>query len=324
MPKSPTCQPSPEQPASGDPAIGSRRPTSWRVGAPAWVVLGGLFVLLAAACSGERPYLLDATTTTTATTLAPAVADAPPVRSDCQTVAGPGPLQVVIESTASTNPCVALASYQRVEFVNNADGAVQFGLGAGSVLLQPAETVVSEPIGTLLPPGYTGVSSEVQPIIGIWVVDTQEDTLTGQQMGLRDLGPIEIGATLADASVALGAGIPAVEGACFVTSIDQDPYSPLLSVQDGAISMIEVFSPGQFTRSEIGVGTAEPDVVAVYGERLEEQPSPDGNPNRKLLVFVPADEADQVYRLVFELENGTVISMRNGLTQVALSGNACP
>lgn len=318
------CQPSPELGNSGDPTIRLGDSVGPRFRRSGWLLLTTALLLLLAACSGERPYLLDATTTTTTTTIAPAVADAPPVRSDCQAVSGPGPLQVVVESTASTNPCVALASYHRVEFVNNADGAVQFGLGAGSVVLQPAETMVTEPIGTLLPPGYTAVSSDVQPIIGLWVVDTQEDTMLGQQMGLRDLGPMAIGDTLAEASGALGAAIPTAEGACFVTNIDQDPYSPLLSVQDGAVSMIEVFSPGQFTRSEIGVGTAEADVRAVYGERLEEQPSPDGNANRKLLVFVPADEADQIYRLVFELENGSVISMRNGLTQVALSGIACP
>ncbi len=292
---------------------------------PMGLLVGAALLFVVAACSGERPFLLDATTTTTSTTttIAPAVSDGPPLRSDCQAVSGAGPLQVVIESTASTNPCVALASYQRVEFVNNAGSAVEFGLGAGSIALQPAETMISEPIGTLLPPGYTGVSSAVQPIIGLWVVDAQQDSMIGQQMGLRDLGPISIGGTLAEATAALGVAIPTAEGACFVTSIADDPYSPLLSVQDGTISLIEVFSPGQFTRSEIGVGTAEADVFAVYGAQLEEQPSPDGDPNRKLLVFVPADEADQIYRLAFELENGVVISMRNGLTAAALSGNAC-
>lgn len=296
--------------------------TSWRVVSG---LVGLLALFLLAACSGERPYLLDATTTTTTTTVAPVAEEAPPVRSDCQTVSGPGPLQVVIESTASSNPCVALAAHQRVEFVNNAAAPVEFALGVGTIVLQPAETTVSEPVGTLLPAGYTGVTSEIQPIIGLWVVDPQEDTVLGERMGLRDLGPISIGSTPADVSTALG-GVPiaAADGACFVTTIDQDPYSPLLTVADGAVSMIEVFTPGLMTRSEVGIGTAEADVVAAYGDQLEEQPSPDGNQNRKLLVFVPADEADQVFRLVFELENSQVISMRNGLTAATLAASGCP
>lgn len=284
-----------------------------------------LAALLVAACSGERPYLLDATTTTAPTTTAVAApaADVQPVRSDCQAVSGPGPLQVVIESTASTNPCVALASYQQVEFVNNAAEPVSFTLGAAPIALQPAESTISQPIGTLLGPGYTAVATAVQPIVGLWVVDTQEDTLFDERMGLRGLGPIEIGNTIAEVSDSLGVVLPNSDAACFVTSIEQDPYSPLLTIQDGAVSMIEVYSTNQFTRSEIGIGTAEDDVRAVYGARLEEQPSPDGDANRKLLVFVPADEADQIYRLVFELENGAVVGMRNGLSAVALAGVGC-
>lgn len=280
-------------------------------------------VALGTACSGERPYLLDGTTTTTAA--APAqVAEVDPVRSDCPAVAGPGPVQVVVEPTPTANLCVAVAAYQQIEFVNNTGEAIDVQVGPSPLVLRPAQSTLSDPIGQLLPPGYTGITSPAGPIVGLWVVDIQEDTLVGERMGLRSLGPIEIGDSLAEVADALATPLPTGQEPCFVTSIEQDPYSPLLTVQDGAVSMIEVYSPNQFTRSEVGIGTAEGDIRAVYGSRVEEQPSPDGDPNRKLLVFVPADDADQIYRLVFEVENGVVVSMRNGVSGVALTGVGCP
>lgn len=288
------------------------------------MLLLAVAALTAAACSGERPFFVEGQApTTTTTTTVPEVQTATPVRSDCQSITGPGPLQVVIESEVSSNPCVAMAAHQRLEFVNSSTDAVSFAVGTQTISLQPAETAVSEPLGTLVAPGYTAVESD-RPIIGLWVVDPLENTVADALMGLNELGPISIGQTPVEVSAALdGAAIANADGACFVTSIDQDPYSPLLTVRDGALTMIEVFSPGQVTRSQVGIGTSEADIVAAYGERVQEQPTPSGNPEEKLLVFTPADEADQQYRLVFEISNGVVTSMRNGLTEVALAGTGC-
>lgn len=283
--------------------------------------------LLATACSGERPTLLAVQPTTT-------VAPAPTISSpdvaaleisDCLAVTGTGPWRSLIEaSPAPPVPCGLLASHQRVEYVNNTDEAVILDLSRGSVTIDPGMSFVTEPVGTILQPGVNEINAAPHPVSALWLVETSQNPLLGEQVGLSSLGDIAIGGTVTDiAAAAGGAAVPSSEEACFVTSIAQDPYSPLFTVRNGALAVMQVFTPGQLTRSEIGVGASSGDVLAAYGDRVVPQPDPGGDPGRELLVFTPVDEADQQYRLVFVLDGGFVTSMRNGLSELAVANPDC-
>ncbi|MGI9597120.1 MAG: hypothetical protein ACR2QK_13230 [Acidimicrobiales bacterium] len=288
-----------------------------------------VLALLVSACSGERPELVSpadqdqtAASTQPPTTAPPAAALQ---ATDCVTASGPGPWLVVIEPVAPpTVPCVELATHHRVEFVNNTADTVSFTLAGLSVDIEPAGTFITEPATTFLQPGLTELSAVPHPVSGLWVADPGDNTVAGQPLGLDSLGPISVGATPADVTAALGgAALTPGDGDCHVPSIAGDPYSPLLTIVGGTVAVIQVFTPGQLTRSEVGVGASEGDVLAAYGQQIESLPSPDGDPGKKLLVFVPNDEADQQFRLAFELENDMVISLRNGLTDLALNNPAC-
>ena len=289
--------------------------------------------LVAGGCTGERPELIqtgqgappvsEATTTSTATTVP--TATVPELQeADCTTAVGAGPWRVVIEAAATpTVRCVLVANHQRLEFVNDSTDPVAFELAGLSVSIEPASSFVSEPAGTFLQPGLTVLDALPHPVSGIWLTDPSSNTLSGLPVGLSSLGSISIGTPVDQLGQAVGAALSPGEGACYQTAIAGDPHSPVFTIVDGSVAAIEVFTPGQLTRSEIGVGSAEGDVLAVYGQQIESVPSAD-DPTRALLVFVPNDEADGIYRLAFVVDDGVVTSMRNGLTDTVLAGTGCP
>ncbi len=284
-------------------------------------------VIMAAACSGERPQLLPPNTDDTTTTLPTTQNQVAALQqTDCQTAAGPGPVQVVIEALPTpTVPCTLIAAHQRAEFVNStAESVTVTFAGAAAVTLAPTETFVSEPIGVVLAPGLNQIDVQPFPGSALWYVEPGQNALAGQLIGLSTIGDVELGQTADTVSASVGnRPLTTTDGECVVSNIDQDPYSPLFTFRNGSVAVIQIFTPGQLTRSEIGVGASENDVRAAYGERIEVQPSPDGDETKSLLVFVPSDEADQVHRLVFELQDGVVSSIRNGLTELALTTPGC-
>ncbi|MGH1490476.1 MAG: hypothetical protein ACRBK7_13990 [Acidimicrobiales bacterium] len=285
--------------------------------------------ILVASCSGERPVLLtEAGTVTSATTAAQTTttaAEAALTEADCVTASGAGPWQLSIDATPTPAVrCLLIAAHQRVEFVNNTPDAVSFDLAGLSVLIEPTTTFLTEPAGTFLQPGLTDLNATPHPVSGLWSVDPSQRALNGQSLGLSSFGPVEIGAAPISLEGSLeGRSLPTSDAACYVTSLAGDPYSPVLTVVDGTVAVIQVFSAGQLTRSEIGVGASEGDVLAAYGQQIESLPAPNADTNTKLLVFVPADEADKRYRLVFVVENGMVVSLRTGLTDLVLNNPGC-
>ncbi len=279
-----------------------------------------------AACSGQRPELVAADQTTTSALPGATVADNRREPSDCATAAGRVPFTIAIEATpVLAVPCVLVAGHQRVEYVNNTTEQISFVLAGTPITIEPGATHLTEPAGRFLAPGPNEVEAEPHPASGPWLLGPDANTLAGSAMGLTSIGPIELGLAPAEVTAALG-GSPVVASGtpCYVTFIQQDPYSPLLTFRDGLLAVIQTFTPGQLTRSEVGVGSAEGDVLATYGRQIESQPSPDGDPDDKLLVFVPEDEADRQYRLVFVVEDGVVVGVRTGLTEPALSEPGCP
>lgn len=306
---------------------------------PAAIVAALSLALLASGCSGARPELMadggpaDPGTQQTGDATADdqmsadQAGDPGPTlqAADCVTASGPGPWPVTIETTdPPAVACVQLANHHRVEFINNTPDPVGFELAGLAVTVEPAGTFVTEPAGSFLQPGLTRLNATPHPVSGLWVAGLDGNTLAGQPIGLNSIGAVTVGATPVEMTAALGgAAVAASDQPCYVTTIAGDPYTPLFTISEGKVAVVQVFTPGQLTRSEVGVGASEGDVLAAYGQQIESQPSPDGDPAKKLLVFVPVDADDQQYRLVFVVENGVVVGLRNGLTDLAINNPNC-
>lgn len=284
----------------------------------AWLALLAGAILLAA-CSADRPELVQpavegGSTTSSTTPL--------PDRADCSTATGPGPVTVVL--VADTVPCLVVAAHQPLELVNQGAEPIEVGLGPVPMTIAPAGSQVTEPAGTILSPGPNRVEGTTTTVAVVWLADPAEDTLGGAAIGLSSIGDIELGSEPPAVAAATNGVAVAVGGsACYVTSLDGDPYSPLFTFRDDRLVVVQVFTPGLVTLSGVGLGATSAEILAAYGDRIEARPDPAGDPARQLLIFVPSDEENQIYRLVFDLTDDRVTTIRFGATEIVADRPGC-
>jgi hypothetical protein len=283
-------------------------------------MLAAAFGLLLAACSGARPELVAPPTTASeasATTAPPP----PPDRADCETAFGGGAW--ALDLVADAAPCVAVAAHQRVELINGTGEAIEVTVGQAVVPIAPDASAVTEPAGTILATGPNRLLAGTDPVATLWLVDQAESTVVGAPIGLSSIGGIELGQGPADVTAATGVPVPASGAPCHQTGLPGDPYSPLLTFRDGRLVVVQVFTPGQSTISGVTIGSTSADVVSAYGDRVEAVADPGGDPARQLLVFTPSDVDDQIYRLVFDLTDDRVTSMRFGASEIVAAQPGC-
>ncbi len=275
-------------------------------------------VLLAAGCSAERPELVQ-----------PVAEDGTPVpttipipdRASCTTASGPGPVPIAV--IPDTVPCVVVAAHHRLELVNQRQGPADLAVGQASASVAPGASQITEPAGTILVPGPNRVLVGVDTVGVAWLVEPSENPLREAAIGLSSIGDIELGfAPAAVTGAAGGIPVPAAGTPCHVATLDGDPYSPLFTFRDDLLVAVQVFTPGLVTRSGIGLGSTSADVAAAYGDQIETRPDP-GDPSRQLLIFVPNDPENQIYRLVFDLTDDRVTTMRFGATEIVADQPGC-
>jgi len=149
--------------------------------------------------------------------------------------------------------------------------------------------------------------------------DAPEHLGTSAALGLRGLGPVQAGMSLAEAEQA--AGVPlsyeesgAGEGGCGYASpppgLGLDDVG--FMVLDGVVARVDIDGPSIATVSGVRVGDSESEALATYGDLLRIDPHPytDGH----YLVYEPTSAADADYELIFETTGSVVTTMRSGLS----------
>lgn len=135
----------------------------------------------------------------------------------------------------------------------------------------------------------------------------------GSPIALRGIGPISVGMTVAEAERAGGRALPTVQdlgGGC--TYVAPDGLDGLaFMVTDGTIARLDVNLPAYATRSAVRVGDLEDEVTAAYPDRIEREPHA-FDEGGSYLVFVPVQQADEDFRLVFETNGERVTYLRTG------------
>ncbi len=281
-----------------------------------------LALLVPAGCSAERPTLVQPTTTAPPLgTVAPTTVPLPE-RADCVTTTGPGPGRAVL--VPDVVPCVAVAAHHRISFVNQGGEQAELRVGQTTLLIPAGAELATEPAGSLLVGGPNRILSGEATVATVWLVDAAENPLAGSQIDLTSVGPVELGQGPADVTAAVGGPpVPASGSACYLSTLEGDPYSPLFTFRDGQLVVVQVFTPGLATLSGISVGSTAADVVAAYGDRVEARAPADGDPARRLFVFLPSDEDDQVFRLVFDLTDDVVTTVRFGASEIVADQPGC-
>lgn len=138
------------------------------------------------------------------------------------------------------------------------------------------------------------------------------------KLSIYGVGPIQVGMSIAAAERAAeitlaGELDPEISETCYYVTPVGDLSGLSFMVIDGQIARIEVTSPSRITTlSGARIGSSVEALQDLWPERLQE--ADDLVIDGDAVAFVPRDEADQEYRVVFELDaDGLVTTMRSGL-----------
>ena len=129
------------------------------------------------------------------------------------------------------------------------------------------------------------------------------------------LGPIRIGMNPQEANIAAGFGLALefIDDSCYYLLAEPVLNKVGFMVADGTIARVDIWAGSNITtRSGARVGMTEAQIIGLFGSKIETS----GHPyvtGGKYLTFVPTDEVDKNFRVIFETdENGIVTSYRAG------------
>lgn len=109
-------------------------------------------------------------------------------------------------------------------------------------------------------------------------------------------------------------------GECYrVTPLDA-PEGISFVVTAGTIERVDIVGGPITTRSGVGIGTAQERIIELFGDRIETQVNDDSSVD---LVFVPADEGDDQFRVIFTVRDGVVDTYRSGRVPMVLDLDPC-
>lgn len=170
---------------------------------------------------------------------------------------------------------------------------------------------VAPPPDTSAPPGSTAAGTPT-------LVDTSTISTVG-------LDKVQFGMTLEVAQAAAGTELKA-EGTrnpeCYLASPVAGAAGITFLFSSGTVERVDISAPPIATRSGARVGSTEAQIRQLYGDQIEVQPRADGQPGNAL-VFVPRDQTDQDFRLVFTTDGTTVTSYRAGRVPQVLAATGC-
>jgi hypothetical protein len=129
------------------------------------------------------------------------------------------------------------------------------------------------------------------------------------------LGPIRIGMNPQEANIAAGYGLALefIDDSCYYLLAEPVLDNVGFMVSNGTIARVDIFPGSEITtRSGARIGMTEAQIIDLFGAKIETQAHPYVS-GGKYLVFVPVDEVDKNFRVIFETdENGIVTSYRAG------------
>jgi len=172
-------------------------------------------------------------------------------------------------------------------------------------------TTGTAPPETTAPPASTDLGTPT-------LVDTSTISTVG-------LDKVQFGMTLDEAQEAAGTELKTEgprDASCFLASPVEGAAGITFLFSDGTVERVDIASAPIATRSGAKVGSTEAQIKELYGDQIEVQPRLDGQPGNAL-VFVPRDEADRNFRLVFTTDGTTVVSYRAGRVPQVLAPTGC-
>ena len=158
--------------------------------------------------------------------------------------------------------------------------------------------------------------------------ETEAPTTTVLNLGTNDsistvgLGEVTFGMTVAQAQVAAGTDLIncVPKSDCYRVTPARGPEGISFLVTAGTIERIDIVSGPLTTRSGIGIGSSEDEIMNLFGDQIETQVNDDSSVD---LIFVPRDESDAEFRVIFTIRDGVVETFRSGRVPQVTVQNPC-
>ena len=158
--------------------------------------------------------------------------------------------------------------------------------------------------------------------------ETEAPTTTVLNLGTNDsistvgLGEVTFGMTVAQAQVAAGTDlincVPTSDS--YRVTPAQGPEGISFLVTDNTIERVDIVAGPLTTRSGIGIGSTEDEIINLFGDRIETQINDDSSVD---LIFVPQDDSDAEFRVIFTVRDGAVETFRSGRIPQVTVQNPC-
>ena len=107
---------------------------------------------------------------------------------------------------------------------------------------------------------------------------------------------------------------------CYRVTPFEAPEGISFVVTAGTIERVDIVGGPITTRSGVGIGTTQERIVELFGDRIETQVNDDSSVD---LVFVPQDEGDDQFRVIFTIRDGVVDTYRSGRVPIVLDLDPC-
>lgn len=194
------------------------------------------------------------------------------------------------------------------------------GCGDGDDEPSLAPTSTSSASSTTVDAAATTSASSTTTTSG----DCATDVLTDGRVSTVGFDDIVFGTTVAaaeaDTGVCLEPDRPA-NTTCYVVTPTGGPAGVSFGVTAGTIERVDIDSGSVTVRSGFGIGSTEAEIVDFFGDGVEVRPRPGGGND---IVFVPADEADAQFRVIFETDGAVVTRFRSGRVPQVEPSAPCP
>lgn len=200
----------------------------------------------------------------------------------------------------------------------------------------PVTTSIPVDCGTDPDPGASTTTTTAAPVSTTTtttaVTETtvpEPDAATGPTLGRNSslstvgLDTVTFGLTVNQAERASGHEMIACEPVtdCYRVTPDGAPTGISFVVDNGTIERVDIVGDSPITTlSGAGIGSTDEELDELFGDRLERV---DLGGGRTDVVFVPADENDQEFRVAFTTVDGVVESLRSGRVPLVLDLEAC-
>ena len=147
---------------------------------------------------------------------------------------------------------------------------------------------------------------------------------TSSSLTTVGLDTVHFGMTAAVAQRAAGSRFTPVtpRGECFLVTPDEAPEGITFWIVEGTVERVDIDTDEISTRSGGRIGRTEDWILQEWPDHIQASPLPDGSGN--LLAFVPRDESDQEFRIMFQTDGEKVIRMWAGRLPWVAELGGCP